>query len=183
MFAPPPTKVAALRAIPKRMIRFTVASVVSSWCALAVIAVAAPARAESPRSTADPQSLSAELNAEFQLVYRDNVPEFTRRSEQLRQAIDVWNASSKNAADRTEMTAWLRESIRLSMPGSIKPLPPVPMLVRDTVQPNPASKSVLAAKSVASKPRAAKPATPRDSSESDPFRDDPVPDPASIPSR
>lgn len=93
---------------------------------LALAAAAPPARADARSSLVDPGPLSAELAVELQLVYRDNVPEFTRRNEQLRQAIAAWNASNKNATDRVQMSDWLHEAIRASMPGSAQQLPPVP---------------------------------------------------------
>ncbi|HEY2841958.1 MAG TPA: hypothetical protein VGJ26_22555 [Pirellulales bacterium] len=90
---------------------------------------AQPPATQSPKTASDPQSLSAELTAELQLVYRDNLPEITRRREQLQQATDAWNASAKNEADRAQMTAWLHGAIRASMPGSDKLLPPIPKFV------------------------------------------------------
>jgi hypothetical protein len=95
-------------------------------CAIALNSAGAPVRAAAPKSAPDPQSLSVELAAELQLVYHDNVPEFTLRSEQLRQATAAWNASAMNAADHSQMAGWLHEAIRASMPGSTKPLPPSP---------------------------------------------------------
>jgi hypothetical protein len=176
MFSPPLHNFAVLCAFPSRMIRYIIVAIVSSSCALASIAAAAPSRTESPRSAADPPSLASELTAELQLAYRDNVPEFTQRSEQLRRATDAWNASPKSPANRDRMVAWIHESIRASMPGSTLPLPPLPAFVLDATKADSASQSVLAAKPVAMKPLVAKPTPSREHSESDPFRDDPAPE-------
>jgi len=154
-----PCKVAVLRAFPLCALRNTVIAAASSWCALTSIALAASTKAESPRSTSDPSSLAAELNAELQLVYRDSLPEFTRRSEQLRHAIDAWNASPKSAANQSQITAWLHDAIHVSMPGSAKPLPPLPIFANaETKAEGPsAAQSVLVAKPVAPRPSTDKP--------------------------
>jgi hypothetical protein len=131
---------------------------VLSLCAIALVAAVPQARAETRNTVADPRSLSVELTIELQLVYRDNVPEFTLRSEQLRQAITAWNASGKSRADRKQMAAWLHEAIRVSMPGSAKQLPPVPSFASTdakTAQPS-ATQSVLVAEPLAPKSLAAK---------------------------
>jgi hypothetical protein len=166
-------------------------------------AAAVPAvPAESRNSTADPQSLSAELTAELQLVYRDNLPEFTRRSEQLRQAIAAWSTSAKSSADRTQMAEWLHQAIRASMPGSTKSLPPVPSFAPAEIKPSQSNSkpsqpnlpaSVLVAKPAApqSPPAAIAPTripipqqqkqpaaaeTSPNNNDGDPFRDDAAPD-------
>jgi hypothetical protein len=108
---------------------------ISIACALALAALALRARAESPNSAAGPTSLSLELTAELQLVYRDNVPEFEQRSERLRQTIAAWNASGKSEADRTQLAAWFHDAIRASMPGANQPLPPAPSFRSDTAAP------------------------------------------------
>jgi hypothetical protein len=143
---------------PRRVVAIAALASCASISALA----ASPAPAESARPAADPAALAAELNTELHFVYRDNVPEYTRRSEQVRRALDAWNASSKSAAERDQIIAWLRESIRLSMPGSAKPLPPLPEPVHEPVAPakvtapaEPTSKSVLTAKPVVVEPRPA----------------------------
>jgi hypothetical protein len=94
-------------------------------CFLAV-AAAPSARGDSPSSATDPRPLANQLTAELQLVYRDNVPEYTRRSEQLQKALAAWNASGKTAVDQTRITAWLHDAIRASMPGPEKSMPRVP---------------------------------------------------------
>ncbi|HEY4232767.1 MAG TPA: hypothetical protein VGM76_05060 [Lacipirellulaceae bacterium] len=175
MLLPVPSKVSARLVCPSWAIRSLVAAFVSSSCALGSIATAAPSPSETPRSAADPQSLAADLKAELQLAYRDNVPEITQRSEQLRRALDTWNASPKSAANRDQMNAWLRDSIRLSMPGSDLPLPPAPTFVLDTTKADSASQSALTAKPLAMKSRLVKPVVSREVSQGDPFRDDPAP--------
>ncbi len=201
MFALSPFRVPTGHAILACTRRIVAAVALSSWASLSALAAAPtiePARVEPARSAPDPSTLAAELNAELQLVYRDNVPEYTQRSEQVRRALEAWNASSKGAAERNQFIAWLRESIRLSMPGSDKPLPPLPAPVhdpvstsRDTAPAESASKSVLTAKPVAAEASEAHPApephagselkaTPavnpspaNGASEDNPFRDDP----------
>jgi hypothetical protein len=195
MFARSPFRVPTRHAILACTRRIVAVAALSSCASLAAPA-AAPAPAEPSRPAAEPTALAAELNAELQLVYRDNVPEYTQRSEQVRRAVEAWNASSKSAAERNQIIAWLRESIRLSMPGSTKPLPPLPAPVRDPVSPAreiapavSASKSVLTAKPVSIESHAAAEsratpelkrtpepptATPASgASEDNPFRDDP----------
>ncbi len=123
MFAMPRPKKFSLRTNPRQRRCLARAAAICIVCACVVASAASRARAESPRSAANIQSLSAELTAELQLGYRDNVPEFARRSEQLRQAIAAWKASAQSEADRIQMLAWLHEAIRASMPGCTKTLP------------------------------------------------------------
>jgi hypothetical protein len=195
MFALPTIRLSAGRAILSRARRIVFVAALASSASIPAMA-ASPAPAEPTRPAADPSALAAELNAELQLVYRDNVPEYAQRSEQVRRALDTWNASSKSAAERNQIIAWIHESIRLSMPGSTKPLPPLPAPIRDPIAPAhdtapaaSASKSVLTAKPVAvpvaaeshtapepqasPEPPTANPTPPRGGSEDNPFRDDP----------
>ena len=197
MFALSNTRVLTGRAILTSPRRVVAIAALASCASLSAFA-ASPAPTESARSSVDPAALAAELNAELHLVYRDNVPEYTQRSEQVRHALDAWNASAKSAAERDQIIAWLRESIRLSMPGSAKPLPLLPEPVREPVAPakatapaEPVTKSVLTAKPIAveshaaaaskpvseptktAEPTAVNPTLPTDSLEDNPFRDDP----------
>ena len=106
MFALLNIRVLTGRAIltPRRVVAIAALASCASISALA----ASPAPAESAPPAADPAALAAELNAELHLVYRDNVPEYAQRSEQVRRALDAWNASSRSAAERDQIIAWLR---------------------------------------------------------------------------
>jgi len=82
------------------------------------------------QSSAEMQSLVGDLAVQLRFAYRDNLPEFARRVEQLRSAIRAWNSSPQTASDRQQMTAWLRDAIRRSMPGSTVALPELPTFSR-----------------------------------------------------
>jgi hypothetical protein len=107
-------------------------SIIAATCLAAAIAPSAVAQSRTsrpaPSASADLRTLVADLAFELRLVYRDNLPEYTRRHEKLREAIIAWNASSRSAAERREMADWLRSAIRRSMPGSAQPMPPLPMI-------------------------------------------------------
>jgi hypothetical protein len=96
-------------------------------------------------SQADVRSLVNAVTTQLRLVYRDNLPEYSRRSEQLGDAIRAWNNSSHSTADRQQMTAWLRQAVRDSMPGSTGSLPPVPQFAPSPRVAEPAPRSVLRA--------------------------------------
>lgn len=100
--------------------------VAAAAAVVVVLAAAAHAVAQSQRAVAEVGSLVRALEMQLRLVYRDNLPEYSRRSEQLRAATTAWQESSRSAADHEQMAAWLRRSIRHSMPGSTSPLPPLP---------------------------------------------------------
>jgi hypothetical protein len=91
--------------------------------------------AQSPAAETDVRSWARAAQMQLRLNYRDNLPEYARRSEQLRTALAAWEASSRTASARAAMTSWLRQSIQISMPGSHTALPPLPNFaasVRDT---------------------------------------------------
>jgi hypothetical protein len=94
--------------------------------ALAALAAASHAAGQSRQPDTDPRVLVGELAEQLRLVYRDNLPEYARRYEQLREAINAWNASPRSAADRQLMTTWLRDSIHSTLPGTGRGLPPLP---------------------------------------------------------
>ena len=105
-------------------------------------------RPELPRQkSVDLRPLVADLAVQLRLAYRGDVPEYTRRHEQLRAAISAWNTSSQNTAERQQLADWLRSAIRSSMPGSNAPFPPAPTFGRSAVE---------------------------ESDADDPFRDDPI---------
>jgi hypothetical protein len=166
-------------------------------CVLAFALLATAARAATPRGASELESLETELDVELQLVYRDNVPEFKQRGEQVSRAVAAWDASTKSAADQARMTAWLREAIHVSMPGSTKALPPLPTFSSNSVNseqvskvalvppapPTQSQKSIVVApskaptapagKPAAPQPPAARPAASPASPDGDPFQDDP----------
>ena len=101
-------------------------SVVAAAAVAVVLSMVAHATAQSPGAEADVGSLARALEMQLRLMYRANLPEYTRRSEQLEAATRAWAQSPRSAADQDQIVAWLRQSIRQSMPGSTSPLPPRP---------------------------------------------------------
>lgn len=102
------------------------------WPLAAVVVVQltlTQASAQTRTGDSDIRSLARAAQLQLQLNYRSNLPEFTRRNEQIRAALAAWQASPRSAADREAMTGWLRQAIRDSMPGSHQALPPLPKFV------------------------------------------------------
>jgi hypothetical protein len=89
-------------------------------------------RFPSASQSAGLQQLVQELSAQLWFSYRGRIPEHRLRHAQLAEAIEAWNASSQNAADRQVMTTWLLDAMRTSMPGSKKPMPATPKFTGST---------------------------------------------------
>jgi hypothetical protein len=72
------------------------------------------------------ERLSDELGHHLKMNYKHDVPEYNRRYVHFRAVMDEWDKSPKGVDDTTQMTQWLRTSIKYSMPGSDDFLPPMP---------------------------------------------------------
>ena len=93
---------------------------------IAVLAIAAPAQAQSPTSSTRLQTLVNDSVAQLQLSYRHDLAERQKRYEAVGQAIAAWNKSARGPAENERLAEWLRAAIRASMPGSHDPLPLLP---------------------------------------------------------
>lgn len=92
----------------------------------AVLGDAPSAHGQSRQASSDLRPLVNNLTKQLRLAYRHDLPEYSRRFEQLRAAIRSWNESAQSETDHQKMSVWLRESIHNSMPGLARPLPPPP---------------------------------------------------------
>ncbi len=77
-------------------------------------------------SVARLQLLVNDTAAQLRLSYRQEPVELQQRRLVLGQAIAAWNKSARSDRDNHRLSEWLREAMRLSMPGSHEPLPPLP---------------------------------------------------------
>jgi hypothetical protein len=101
---------------------------------LSVLAAVADAQYRMPTASqpAGLQGLVQELSAQLWFSYRGRIPEHRLRHAQLAEAIEAWNASSQNAADRQVMNSWLRDAMRASMAGANQPMPTTPKFTGST---------------------------------------------------
>jgi hypothetical protein len=119
------------------------------------------------------QALIKAASAQFQLSYRRRPAEGESRQEQLKTVVAAWRAAPRNEANDEQLTGWLREAIRASMPGSREPLPPVPPFD----PPGPRLPHVTDPPPTDSPEPAAVVAPSASADKSDPFRDDPLDQP------
>jgi hypothetical protein len=129
------------------------------------------------------QGLVNATAAQIQLAYRQYPEERAQRQEQLVAAVAAWRAAPRSEANNERLSAWLREAILNSMPGSKEPLPAVPnfaavVKVEPKVEPQPEANEAPAEPTVVEK--AIEQKAPTEATEvvakpqDDPFRDDPV---------
>jgi hypothetical protein len=72
------------------------------------------------------QQLVNDTGVQIQLAYRQLPNERDRRQAELDAVVNAWRASNRSEASDEQLATWLHAAIRNSMPGSTKPLPPVP---------------------------------------------------------
>jgi hypothetical protein len=88
--------------------------------------VALPASGQTPSSAARLQPLVNDAVAQLKISYRHDRVEREKRYEEIGRAAAAWNKSKRDAADNERLAEWLRGAMRVSMPGSHEPLPPLP---------------------------------------------------------
>jgi len=114
----------------------------------------------------------SDASAQFKLAYRHYPAEQRARQEQLDHVIAAWRAAPRSDKNNDMLSAWLRASIRSSMPGSRAALPPTP----EFAVPVPPSVEVTPSEAHSDDAGAAEKSEPtaEDKSAGDPFRDDPL---------
>jgi hypothetical protein len=105
--------------------RYRFAAVVFACITLLLSICAAPARAQTDRSS-ELQSLVNDLGYQLDLVEQFDRHTAERRLQLLAIALDRWNTSSRSQSDFQAMQQWLETSIQASMPGRSKPMPELP---------------------------------------------------------
>ena len=95
-------------------------------CLLPVSASAQPIDAPSQQPTAELQGMVDDLGWQLAQSFRGSGPEFNKRYEQLRLALEAWRASPRSSDDYALMQAWLEKAIRVSLPGTRRSLPAPP---------------------------------------------------------
>lgn len=85
---------------------------------------------DTPGYTPDAQvnRLANDLDHHLKTSYRHDWPEYNRRYVHFRTAMQGWNSSDKTDYDLANMTKYLKTSLKYSMPGSDKFMPPLPIV-------------------------------------------------------
>ncbi len=134
-----------------------------------------PSLAQAAVTSESSAKLVSEASIQFHLAYRSYPTEGKHRQEQLNAVVAAWHAAPQSEANNERLNTWLRAAIRVSMPGSRKPLPPSPMFTanaeregRLVIEPTP-----VEVKAPEPTPAIDSP-TSTDDAHVNPFRDDPV---------
>jgi hypothetical protein len=87
-----------------------------------------PSAYDRPVPTGDDQigRLAGEVDQQLKMSYKHDMPEYNRRYVHFRNVMDEWDKSPKGVPEQVQMTAWLKTSLKYSMPGSHDFLPPMP---------------------------------------------------------
>src|SRR4051812_120508 len=160
-----PTKVFAMLSTTIHVRRIVLFAIIAASQFMAGVSIA-QAAAKVDKN----QALIKAASAQFQLSYRRRPAEGELRQQQLNAVIAAWRGAPRNEANDEQLTKWLQEAIRASMPGSHEPLPAVPPFG----PPGPQSPHVTDPPPTDSPEPAAVVTPSAQVDNSDPFRDDPV---------
>lgn len=100
---------------------------VSTAVAVAILAAGVTARQNSVRTVTDIVQVASDLRFQFEMTLRHNSRERDVRLAELDAVMDAWRVAPQSEADHELILTWLREAGTNSLPGIMRPLPPLPV--------------------------------------------------------